>query len=67
MKSESEASGGRVGHDAEAIERTYGACAPVYAEVRAEAAAKRGAGADADHWQDVEEDLRVEQGDEGRA
>lgn len=67
MKSESEASGGRVGHDAEAIERTYGDCAPVYAEVRAEAAAKRGAGADAEHWQDVEDNLRAEQGYEGCA
>lgn len=67
MKSESEACDGRVGHDAEAIERSFGDCAPVYAETRAEAAATRGAAADADHWEDVEAELRAEQGDEGCA
>ena len=42
---------------AELIQRDYGDCAPIYAEVRAKAAGTRGDEAAADHWERVRDDL----------
>ncbi|MFL6733771.1 MAG: hypothetical protein ACJ8EY_03650 [Sphingomicrobium sp.] len=48
--------------DSEALERSYGTCASVYAQVRAEAARTRGAADAADHWKEVEQKIETEEG-----
>lgn len=50
----------------EVIEDQYGEYASVYAAVRADAAATRGAQADAATWKDVEADLELDAADEPR-
>ncbi len=46
------------------MERHYGDCAPVYAEVRAQAAEIRGDGEAAQHWEHIRDDLGKDKGDE---
>jgi hypothetical protein len=42
---------------ARALEHAYGDCASTYAEVRAEAARKRGASQASEQWKDVEQSI----------
>ena len=50
--------------EAELVERDYGDCAPVYAQVRAEAAATRGDREAAQRWEQVSDDLGKEESGE---
>ena len=51
--------------ETELVQREYGDCAPVYAEVRAEAATTRGDEQAAQHWERVRDDLdRDESGEQ---
>ena len=50
--------------EAEHVQRDYGDCAPVYAHVRAEAAATRGDQEGAQRWEQVRDDLGKEESGE---
>ena len=50
--------------EAEIVERDYGDCASVYAQVRAEAAETRGDQQAAQHWKQVRDDLGKDESSE---